>query len=243
MAGATSPDNIYVPQTTDDLTPLATPMANLANSVQTAISARFRGYAGPIQAIPVANAAARGAAFPTPIQGDSVFRLDKGWTERYYGTYNVTTNPGGAVAGAGWYPVEGVLPWYSSVQSATASIPNVTWTGVNADGTVTNRGGFSLSGTQINVPMPGYYSIQVNAMFAARTTGTARGIRFNIDGSVDGNTEWNDRQAPYPNANLPVAAYWQGYVASSVKPEFYHNTGSPLNVLNRRITVRYLGAG
>ena len=243
MAGATSPDNIYIPQTTDDLTPLATPMANMAASVQAALTARFRGYTGPIQAVPVANQTARTTAFPAPVQGNSVLRLDKGWTERYYGTYNVTTNPGGALAGAGWYPVEGILPWFESYQSAAASIPNNAWTGAPPTGTVVSRGGFTVATDVINVPFPGFYSVACNVKWAAATTGTARGVRFKIDGTAEPNNEWNDRQAPYPNADLPEGAFWQGYVATSVKPEFYQNRGSALNLHSRNVTIKYLGAG
>ena len=106
MAGATSPDNIHVTQTSDDLTPLATPLALIASTVQSAFSARFRGSTGAAQDVIVANEAARNTAIPAPVQGDSVFRNDKGYVEQYFGTYHATTNPGGATV-AGWYPITG----------------------------------------------------------------------------------------------------------------------------------------
>lgn len=52
--------------------------------------------------VAVASAAARNALYPTPIQGQSVFRTDLGYQETYYGLYNSSTNPGGR-ATAGWY--------------------------------------------------------------------------------------------------------------------------------------------
>ena len=40
------------------------------------------------------------------MQGNTVIRTDKGYTEQYFGLYNAGTNPGGATV-AGWYPVHG----------------------------------------------------------------------------------------------------------------------------------------
>ena len=52
--------------------------------------------------IAVADAAGRTAQFPSPVHGNAVFRKDLGYVERYYGLYNVSTNPGG-LSVAGWY--------------------------------------------------------------------------------------------------------------------------------------------
>ena len=49
----------------------------------------------------VADAAARDALFPTPVQGNTVFRVDLGLSQRYFALYNVTTNPSGRNP-AGW---------------------------------------------------------------------------------------------------------------------------------------------
>lgn len=50
----------------------------------------------------VANAGARDALYPSPVQGNAVFRNDLGYEQVYYGLYNVSTNPGG-LSVAGWY--------------------------------------------------------------------------------------------------------------------------------------------
>lgn len=50
-----------------------------------------------------ASAAARAAALPSPSQGMMSFLNDTGSLETYYAAYNVSTNPGGKAAGAGWY--------------------------------------------------------------------------------------------------------------------------------------------
>lgn len=56
--------------------------------------------------IKVASATERDTKFPSPVQGNSVFRNDLGYVQTYYALYNVSTNPGGRTP-AGWYDVPG----------------------------------------------------------------------------------------------------------------------------------------
>jgi hypothetical protein len=65
----------------------------------------------------VADAAARDVLYPSPVQGNAVFRADLGYEEIYYGLYNSSTNVGGATP-AGWYPMSRLL----FVASATRSL-------------------------------------------------------------------------------------------------------------------------
>lgn len=55
----------------------------------------------------VANQAARDAMYPTPIQGNAVWRNDLGYAETYYTLYNSSTNTGGHPNGPGWFPTTG----------------------------------------------------------------------------------------------------------------------------------------
>jgi hypothetical protein len=96
----TSPDNIRYPVSTDQIAPLETHFANLANDVQTALTTTSTG--GGVLIHKVASSAARDALYPSPIQGQQVFRNDTGLMQTYYGLYNVSTNPGGRST-AGWY--------------------------------------------------------------------------------------------------------------------------------------------
>ena len=73
----------------------------LLNRLASSVSTVFTAYKAASPRT-VANAAARNAMFPTPVQGNAVFRNDLGYIERYYGLYNVSTNPGG-LSVAGWY--------------------------------------------------------------------------------------------------------------------------------------------
>lgn len=86
----------------------ASPIENLwnaqADDLETALNSMF----GKVPGI-AASATDRDTRFPTPTQGDMVWRSDMQWLESYFGLWNATTNPGGAEA-AGWYPVAGKLP-------------------------------------------------------------------------------------------------------------------------------------
>lgn len=66
----------------------------------------------PVNIGVVANQTERDAQYPTPAQGMSVYRTDLGVTQRYYGLFNSSTNPGG-MNSAGWYNTEktaGLVP-------------------------------------------------------------------------------------------------------------------------------------
>lgn len=68
----------------------------------------------------VASAAARNALYPSPAQGNMVWRTDLQRLEGYYATYSSTTNTGGRQV-AGWYPASSVV--YGSSGSVTANPP------------------------------------------------------------------------------------------------------------------------
>lgn len=96
--------NIWTPNGQSSLKPLQTPFITLAESVDDALGE----VTSSIPTRSVANQAERTAMYPTPVQGDSVYRLDRGWVERYYGVYNASTNPGGKSV-AGWYAPSGTI--------------------------------------------------------------------------------------------------------------------------------------
>lgn len=101
----TTPDNIYYPAGGDSIVPLQTTFATQAASVQNALNA-VRNGATPI----VADAAARNAIFPSPVQGNAVYRSDLGYVERFYSSWNASTNPGGMYT-AGWQRDGGDSGW------------------------------------------------------------------------------------------------------------------------------------
>lgn len=61
-------------------------------------------------AVRVANQAERDSVYPAPVQGNTVFRADLGYEEKYYAAYNATTNPDGTTGTVGWYEYRGGTP-------------------------------------------------------------------------------------------------------------------------------------
>ncbi len=61
-------------------------------------------------AVRVANATERDSVYPAPVQGNTVFRADLGYEEKYYAAYNATTNPDGTTGTIGWYEYRGGAP-------------------------------------------------------------------------------------------------------------------------------------
>jgi hypothetical protein len=95
----------------------------------------------PINIGVVASQAERDAQYPTPAQGMSVYRTDLGVTQRYYGLFNSSTNPGGRDT-AGWYNTEksqGLVP----IQPTTVTIATGTGS-TNALGKITFSGAQTL---------------------------------------------------------------------------------------------------
>lgn len=108
---------------------------------------------------PVSSASARDSKFPVPEQGDSVWRLDKMWEERYYSVFNSTSNPQGAIV-AGWYPVTGKTPQLLNLGTGTQSFP-ASWTLINAAWS-SNALSYEISGPTggaITISQPGIYQI------------------------------------------------------------------------------------
>ena len=58
----------------------------------------------------VGSVAARSALFPAPVQGNTVFRTDLGYMERYYTAYDSVANPSGTTGTVGWYEYRGGAP-------------------------------------------------------------------------------------------------------------------------------------
>jgi hypothetical protein len=55
----------------------------------------------------VTDQSARDAKYPSPVQGNTVFRSDLGYMQRYYSVYSVTSNPSGTTGTIGWYEYRG----------------------------------------------------------------------------------------------------------------------------------------
>ena len=102
--GQTVNFKIPYPEGTDAYAPLHTHFANIAQATDAAI---LSGVAGSARA--AGSVAQRNTIFPNPVQGNLVYRTDRGYIEQYHATYASSSNPLGATPG-GWYPFLGRLP-------------------------------------------------------------------------------------------------------------------------------------
>lgn len=162
--GATTTWNIPLFGDSDFVTPIQTPLNAQSNALDTALTNSQKAL------VPrVADQTARDALFPSPLQGNAVFRKDKGWEETYYELYNASTNPGGQPI-PGWRPTGGALPFIRvgrTAASNTSSSPSV-YLPVSWDNEVANPLGTAMHSNTVNptrliAPVPGYYRVQGQA--------------------------------------------------------------------------------
>jgi len=89
-----TPENIYYADTSTAMS-----VADITAAMATSISDQV---ARLDQAGIVASDAERDAAYPIPVQGNTVFRSDLGVRQTYFAAWNATTNPNGRGLTAGW---------------------------------------------------------------------------------------------------------------------------------------------
>lgn len=223
---ATANKSIWVPSGTTDLTPLQTPFALLAQSVDDAMVAQD----ATIPALVVADVAARTAKFPSPVQGNRVWRTNLGGIEAYYGAYNAGTNPGGATP-AGWYPISGKTPTFMAFGSGVLSVPNAVTTVLTNWATPRVNSGFtSWASGVLTIATPGEYEI---------TAGTYCGGTTTTQGIIDVGT----RQYYQDGSNANISARELFVAGSTINISVYQYAGSAQNADGSRqhLSVKYIG--
>lgn len=90
-----NPDGIFYADTSTEMS-----IADITSAMATSIGDKLGGIE---QTQTVNSQAERDLLYPTPVQGNSVFRNDLGFIQTYYGAWNATTNPGGRGSVAAWY--------------------------------------------------------------------------------------------------------------------------------------------
>lgn len=175
----------------------------------------------------VSSASARDLLFPTPVQGNTVWRSDKGWEERYFALYNSSSNVGGATP-AGWYPVSGALPTARLTKSGNQSTSGTsnTQTILTWDVTSIDVGGMSgVNSYSLTAPISGVYTVNARACFAYTTSGTFSGIYLRKNGVSLGDSYFEDgvptNGACYPysdvssQVSLEAGDYVSVYIGST----------------------------
>lgn len=172
---------IVYPDGTSTLAPLQDWFAALANSTETALNTGLGG------APRLANSdSERNTIYPSPVQGNTVVRPDKGWTEQYFATYNASTNPSGATP-SGWYPASGAMPTGVARRTTAAlAVNNGSYTNISANAawTPNNMGGITYTDGFI-VPTAGIYQVEWSLIMVATMNGIA-GIAVNAAGTPGG---------------------------------------------------------
>jgi hypothetical protein len=153
--------------------------------------------------VKVTSAAARNELYPKPVQGDSVYRLDLGFEERYYETYNSQNNVGGK-PNPGWYEVNSgpkeiiATPTVGSgyVQYNNVFTSDYIFWKINYDlvtgsaslaSSTTLNFRFTAAGTPITASL--YYRARITTVAAGTTSGTLSAqTSFDLEGATVGVT-------------------------------------------------------
>lgn len=173
----TSPDNLVTPDAGSNYA-LTADLALLASRAQ----AMGNSLRNEMPMATVANAAARDLRYPTPVQGNRVWRSDIGAEDVYLAAYNATTNPGGATP-AGWYSLtEAARLTKSGSQNtgaAGADTP-ITW---SAD-TLSSGMWASGSPTRLTIRRGGLYVVKANVRYDNIVSGEYAITRLRLNGGT-----------------------------------------------------------
>ncbi|MFJ3393997.1 hypothetical protein [Leifsonia aquatica] len=170
-------------------------------------------------------------------RGAECVRTDKGWTERFFGPYNATTNPSG-VNLSGWYPVDGQLPAGKSIGGAGSAntVPSGVATVLSNSalagtwGGSRQRGGlaFDAAAGTWTVPYTGLYTISAGFGLATSTAG-GRQVVVNRNSTDFGQNRlaWSNN----PGNAFAAISRQVLLVAGDVLRAFaFHDAGGPLTV-------------
>jgi hypothetical protein len=165
----------------------------------------FRSEVIPI----VANSTARNTAYPSPVQGNAVFRNDLGLTETYY-TAAGTANPGGR-ASAGWYNNQrniGLVP----MVPATVNISGGTAT-ANTVGLISFTGVTTAGISLNNVFSTAYDAYKIFIRIPTTTAAASLQIRWRSAGAD--NTTNNYLQTWFMNRTSGATQTNNGFATST----------------------------
>lgn len=224
MTQYTVPDALPFPDSGDEIAPLEEWLEDQAIAVQTAL----------LRPAVFNSAEQRDAAIPQPRVGMTVYRNDQQWREMYLDPTSIPF-PGQV---AGWYPVEGVLPSYSS---STPRDTFPTQTGVNTTSTplktstapsvMRGVGPDTIGGSNFVITQPGMYSIGAGV----RTSADAQ-LSINVNGQTVAASKLTN---VFNNVTIPALWLSRGDVVAFTIQAL---TGT-VNVLGsqRYHALRYLG--
>lgn len=188
-----------------------------------------------------ASASARNSHWGTPSNatqrlalqnlGAKTERTDLGYTEQYFAnTTDGGSNPGG-VAVAGWYPVEGKMPYVEFRRSTNQSIGNsadatIDW---DASPTVISGAIATESAGVITLALPGDYDIDVNMQFASNATGI-RGVHVSRGGTTDRISAGVPQSAAVGDGAVLHDGIRCATAGEQIQVRVFQNSGGALNI-------------
>jgi hypothetical protein len=189
--GSTPIYGIRYPDPTTKAYQLPASFQTIAGDIEAALVAAEIPPVVPAPVMVAATAAARDAYWGVPAtgaeqitlqnRGAQTVRTDTGWTERYFGVFNATTNPGGAQA-AGWYPIAGELPRVRARRLATQALTS-SWALLNACwGAPTDLRGFTYAAGAFTCAVAGLYEVQ--AFLQGANANTALGLQVTLNSTA-----------------------------------------------------------
>jgi|GEM_PF-4591333 len=219
MTGTTPVFGIPYPDGTTKAVNLGGELRDMGLGMEAALIAAGVPAATNPDRIVAASDLARNAHFGVPSieadrlalqrRGAECVRSDKGWTERYFATFNAATNRGGARV-AGWYPEPGsnltclLTKTAGQTMPQNSSMVDLTWD-TELEDRLDMHGGTT---SRITVPVEGLW--RVNSQFTMTdTTGTEHGSYIAVNGVLLARTRF---------VPAPVAAGWKQFVLSASLP-------------------------
>jgi len=193
-------------------------------------------YGGSLVVRQVQDDGTRDLLYPNPKQAETVYRIDKQWTEQFVG-----------YLGGDWLPIHGRMPSVRGGAQAGQSVPNGTYVAA-AFSQSTEFGGFTKRATGVGhewvVPFAGSYVIGI-AVDTATSAGGQRELGVWVNGTNVGRMALP--VAASASVSMPVAipdiVLAKGDV---VQFRLFHNrtdggTNAPLTMAVRSAVIRYLG--
>lgn len=178
MTGQTPLYRIPYPDAATKANKLGDELALMGAGVEAALIAAGVPAATNPDRIAAPSVAARDAYFGIPsteaarvalqARGAETMRTDRGWTERFYASYDAATNPGGVRTAAGWYPTAGRLP-YLRATFTNNNQPAGWGNASNWVATAQEGGLWTINGASITPPVLGRYT-----------------LTFDVPGNIDG---------------------------------------------------------
>lgn len=231
---------IAFPEDVNAVAPLDGYFAALAQSVDDAL-ATLQSATTPN----AANEAQRQSLYPTPVQGNRVYRLDKGFYEVFYESYSPLTNPGGATP-AGWYPAPGSdirfsvsKDNFSMAANGSAQYP------LAGNPAPARNDGYALaSDGTITPPYIGDYEVVLRANWNTQNSAGQRNLGMDYNGTMIGGGGSQNR-APGPMLGGEASNglwHWRSPAAAGgfVRPYTVQNSGAVLSVTMYAM-FRYMG--